>query len=155
MKLTTHHDIVAPIDTIFKVLSDTTRWERAAIRRGVTVNRTDAGRDLVVGAVWAVKASFRGKMRDLTITVMDVTRPNQIVTEAKTALFSAVVSVDLIEFSPHKTRVSFSMETKPNTLAARIMLQSAKLAKKSIKQRFDKRVGALLTDLAERISYEV
>ncbi len=155
MKLATHHDIVAPVDTIFKVLSDSTRWERAAVRRGMTVNRTDGGRDLAVGAAWAVKASFRGKVRDLTIAVVDVTRPSQIVTEATSALFSANLSVDLIELSARKTRVSISVETKPNTLAARIMLQSAKLAKKSIKQRFDKRVGALLIDLAERISYEV
>ncbi len=155
MKMNTHHDIIAPIETVFGVLADTKRWERASLRRGMQVTRKDEGAGLVMGATWDVKATFRGKPREVTLVASTVTRPNQIVLAGMSNLFDATISIDLIELSARKTRVSISVETKPNTLAARIMLQSAKFAKSSIQKRFVDRVGKILAELDERITYEM
>jgi hypothetical protein len=54
MKLTTREDIEAPMDFVYRALSDTDHWERAALRRGASVARQDLRPTPGPGLPWAV-----------------------------------------------------------------------------------------------------
>jgi hypothetical protein len=152
MKLNAHHDIIAPIGAVFEALSDTVKWERASLRRGMLVKRRDGGIGLNAGARWDIQVTYRGRPRDLTLIAKEIAKPNQIIFEGGSNMFTALITVDLIELSARKTRASLSVETTPKTLAARIMLQSAKLAKSALQKRFAQRVGRAFAELEEQIS---
>jgi hypothetical protein len=152
MKLNAHHDIVAPIEGVFDALSDTLKWEKASLRRGMLVKRRDGGTGLSDGSEWDIHVTVRGKPRDFTLTAKEITRPNQIIFDGGSNMFTALITVDLIELSARKTRASLSVETTPKTLAARIMLQSAKLAKSALQKRFAQRVRRAFAELEEQIS---
>ncbi len=151
MKLSTRQDIDAPAADVFSVLSDTARWERAALRRGAEVQRLDGGQALADGASWKVRAEFRGKTREVTLNLIKAKEPDNITFAADANLFAGEITVDLIALSARQTRVTVGVEVKPKTLPARIMLQSAKLAKGSMQNRFSKRVGQILGEIGSRL----
>mgnify|MGYP006164413985 CR=1 FL=1 len=63
MKLASKKDVEAPIATVWAALVDFETWERAAMRRGVEVARTDQLRAPGVGMSWHARFSYRGKQR--------------------------------------------------------------------------------------------
>jgi carbon monoxide dehydrogenase subunit G len=152
MQFTARHDLDASSVDVFESLGDTAKWERAALRRGVEVLRRDSAKGLVVGAGWAVKASFRGKPRDIDVTLTEVERPRKIAFKGMAGLFSGDVTLDLIELSARRTRVNIAVEITPNTLAARIMLQSMRLARGRMQKRFAQRVRQTFNEMNERLA---
>jgi carbon monoxide dehydrogenase subunit G len=152
MKLNTRHDLDAPINEVFDALSDTAKWERAATRHQIDMKRTDGATGFADGASWNVKASFRGKAIDAALTVTKHSRPGQMVLLAKSGLFDADIEIELTELSEKKTRVGLTVEVKPNTLGARIMLQSFKLGKTKIQKKFNHTVKKTLGELGGRLA---
>jgi len=65
--------------------------------------------------------------------------------------FDAVVQFDLLALSARETRVTVSIDMKPKSLAARLILQSARLTKGSINKRFRNRLNRFGTELENRI----
>jgi uncharacterized protein YndB with AHSA1/START domain len=151
MKLNTHHELNASIDRVFDALSNTDRWEVAARRRGVGVVRAAYFTDLREGAAWDVKASFRGKPREIRLTLTELRRPERMVFSGTSEMFRAEVACDLGPIPAGRTRIDVSVDVKPNTLAGRIMLQSLALAKGKVQKRFAQRVGQLLKELDKRL----
>jgi uncharacterized protein YndB with AHSA1/START domain len=152
MKLSARHDIDAPIADVFDALNDTTRWERAALRRGVEVQRKDAHKGLAIGAAWQVRASFRGKPRDVQLTLTTLEKPGRMVFSGDSNLFEGILTLDLIELSARRTRVTAGTEITAKTLAGRIMLQSLKLAKGRLDKRFAERVSATFGEIGTRLT---
>ncbi|RPE66495.1 polyketide cyclase/dehydrase/lipid transport protein [Pacificibacter maritimus] len=141
MKFSTRHDIEAPAAFVFEQFSDFDGLERQAMRRGVEVRRKTADQPRGVGAAWALRAPFRGKWREIDAHLTEFDEPNAIEAEAKSGGLDMTVSIDLVPLSPQRTRVSFGYEVRPQTISARIMVQSVKFAKASLQRRFEKRIG--------------
>lgn len=152
MKLKTHHDLEVSTSQLFMALSDTTRWERAALRRGVEVVRQDGGTGLVGGAKWHAKGSWRGKAREVDITLREVAPPHSMAFDFESGLFAGTAVIQLVDLSIRRTRVSLELELKPKTLAARILLQGAKLRKQSIQRRFSQKIGTTLSEMGSRLA---
>jgi uncharacterized protein YndB with AHSA1/START domain len=151
MKLSTRTELDVPAATLFAAFCDTAHWEAAARWRGAKVRRTDAGSDAVAGATWEVVAKVKGKPRDLRISLNSVTSPTEMAFSGVAKMFSGTATLRVTSLSLRRTRVSVGIEITPNTLPARLMLQSARLAKGRIERRFAERVHAALANLGARL----
>lgn len=150
MKLSTREDIEAPLDYVFGAFADTEGWERAAMRRGAEVTRADRLRTPGPGMAWNVGFDYRGKPRRLNIKLASIDAPNALGFQLSASSVDGNVSIEFVELSARRTRVSFGTEFKARSLAARVFLQSLKLAKGKIERRFETRVAQLCNEIEDR-----
>lgn len=152
MKFTTHEDIEAPLEAVYKAFTDSDGWERAVLRRGAEVSRTDKLTAFGIGMGWLVGFVWRGRPRKLTIRVDQVEAPQQVGLTVVGSSIDAKVNFDFVPLSAKRTRVAASADVKPRNLAARVFLQSLKLAKGKADARFRTRFAALCAEVEARLS---
>ncbi len=141
MKFSSKEDVEAPIDHVFARLTDFSAYERAAIRRGIEVQRTDTRDVPGVGVSWHALFSLRGKPRDIDVVVSAFDAPHSIHFDSDTQGLMGFVTMELVALSPARTRMAISVDLKPRTLSARVLIQSLKLTKKTLTKRFKLRVA--------------
>lgn len=151
MQLTHSVDIEAPRDAVFARLVDVDHWERTALRRGADVQRVESGSGTVQGMSWRATYSFRGKRRDVTVTLDRVAPGQSIHILAVGTALEAKTNVDLTELTPRRTRVTVSVDLAARTLTARLFLQSLRLAQGRVKQKFANQIGKLAQDVEARL----
>lgn len=151
MQLTAKEDIEGPIDRVFALISDFDAYERAALRRGADVARTDTLRAPGVGMTWQAKFTLRGRPREVTLQLAALDAPNGYRIDFASAGLDGDLAVDLLAMSRNRTRMTLVMELRPKTLAARLMVQSLKLARGNITKRFALRVADFAKDLETRL----
>ncbi len=59
MKLATRHDVEAPIDAVFRELTDFAQMERMAMRRGYEIARLAEADGASVGMAWRIGFHYR------------------------------------------------------------------------------------------------
>jgi hypothetical protein len=59
-------------------------------------------------------------------------------------------TIDLLDLAANRTRIEVHLVAKPKTLAARIYVQTLKLARKKLESSFAKRVAQFAVDLEDR-----
>jgi carbon monoxide dehydrogenase subunit G len=150
MKLSKRQDIDAPIAFVFAELSDFESWENAALRRGADVRRTDQLAHVGPGMAWDLAFSYRGKPRRLSVRLVKLKSPGEIRFQGVGTSIDGTLSVDLLEMAPARTRVTVQMELSPRTIVARLFLQSLKLAKSKVDDRFKSRVSMVLDEIEAR-----
>ncbi|MEC7794673.1 MAG: SRPBCC family protein [Pseudomonadota bacterium] len=148
MKFSTRKDIDAPIDHVFASVSDFQVYERAAMRRGAQVRRLDNQDVKGPGMAWQADFEFRGKKRVLEITLEDYEAPTNLEFLGTSGGLSGACEIELIALSPSKTRLKLSVDLRPQTLSARLLVQSLKLAKGNLDKKFDARVAELSDNVA-------
>lgn len=141
MKFTTHEDIGAPIEYVFERASDFSTFERSALRRGADIQRKDSLSSPGVGAAWAIRFPFRGKTRSVAANLQEFDAPNRFTIFSLSGGIESLAAIDLVALSKTRTRVSVYVDLKPQNLSARLLIQSLKLAKNSLNQRFRKRIA--------------
>lgn len=143
MKLSTREDIAAPpIEAVFAELSDFDGFERAALRRGgAEVMRTDDDGVVGVGMAWRAQFPFRNRERVADLQLVEFDRPNGMKVFSKISGVEAEIAIDLVALSRSRTRMAMSVDMRPKSIPARLMIQSMKLAKGSLTKRFQKRVA--------------
>ncbi len=150
MHLSSRTDIEAPLESVFASLSDFEGWERAAMRRGADVSRTDKLRTPGIGMGWHVRFRFRGKDRDLEIKLTGLEPHAQLAFVGKGRMLIGDLSMDLLALAPKRTRLVMHVDVRPLTIGARLFLQSMKLAKGRIQTKLNKRLGQLAADIETR-----
>ncbi|MFO7771978.1 MAG: SRPBCC family protein [Roseovarius gahaiensis] len=150
MNFSSHEDIEAPIDAVFAAVTDFQAFERQALRRGAEVQRSDSLAQPGPGMTWDAAFMLRGKRREIKIELARMDRPNGVLADARSRNLKAQFEVDLVALSRNRTRLSVTLVLEPKTLAARLMLQSIKLARKRLTRRFRKRVAEFATDVENR-----
>lgn len=150
MEFTSKEDIEAPIEHVFAEITDFQRFERAALRRGADVQRTDSLKAPGVGMSWRAKFKLRGRMRDLAVRLSDYDPPNGIKVEAEATTLEGRMTVELIALSRVRTRLTVDLTLEPRTLAGRLIVQSLKLARGNMSKRFRLRVAEYAMDVEER-----
>jgi len=150
MKFSSHEDIEAPIDAVFEAVTDFQAFERQALRRGAEVQRSDSLAHPGPGMTWDAAFMLRGKRRQIQIELVRMDRPNGVLADARSPNLKGQFEVDLVALSRNRTRLSVTLALEPKTLAARLMLQSMKLARKTLMRRFRKRVAAFAVDVENR-----
>jgi carbon monoxide dehydrogenase subunit G len=150
MKLTSRQDIEAPIAFVFDALKDFEAWERAALRRGAEVARTDTLKSKVPGLSWMIKFVYRGRQRRLALRLTHLERPNMMGFSGVGTSLDGVAGIDLIELASRRTRLSLTLDLQPRTIGARLLLQSMRLANTRLNRRFADRVGQLCLEIENR-----
>lgn len=150
MKFSTKEDLEIPIDEVFGMLSDFDGYERAIMRRGAEISRTDHMTTPGVGMTWSAKAKLRGKMREFQVELVEYDRPNQMRFDAGSKNIQARFLVELVALSRARTRMRVELDVRPQTLSARLLMQSAKLARNTLNRRYKTRIAHFATDLEER-----
>lgn len=150
MKLTAKTDIDAPLAFVFSALADHAVWEREAVRRGAEVERPGDMPLSGVGAGWRVRFTFRGKQRRVLLRIDDLVQDDRIGVsfEGKAMVGNSVL--ELVALSPRSTRMRVTLHVKPKTLAARLLINTVRLAKRRAQARFQKRLDALGARLQDR-----
>ena len=152
MKFSTREDIDAPIEHVFAGVSDFQSFERAAMRRVTQVKRIDNKDIRGPGMAWQADFEFRGKKRSLEVVLEDFEEPTNLEFLGTSGGMSGSCEIELIALSPSKTRMRMALDLKPQTLSARLLVQSMKLAKGNLEKRFQARVTEFSGDLAARYS---
>lgn len=152
MQFASKEDIQAPIEQVFAMLSEFESFERSAIRRGIEVIRTDSFVTPIAGYAWNARFKLRGKMRDLDLKLVSYDHPTVMRFESESKGIEGSMILDLVALSPHRTRMSVSMALNPRTLTARLLVQSLKLAKNNLTNRFELSVADYAKTIEDRHS---
>ncbi len=152
MKLSTREDIAAPIEAVFREISDFDGFERAALRRGAEVVRTDSLTAAGVGMTWRAQFPFRNRERQADLELLDHDVPNGLTLFSRISGVETTVVVELVALSRVRTRMNMSIDLKPKSIPARLMIQSLKLAKTNMTKRFHRRVADFSADIEDRHS---
>lgn len=152
MEFTGKEDIDIPIEQAFEMVTDFEVFERSALRRGAEVSRLDTLTRPGIGARWQIVFAFRGKPRDVTLQVSGFERPNEIHLQATTQGIETEIKIELVALSRTRTRIQFWSGMSANTLSARLLLQSLKLARSNLNARLASRMTVLRDDMEARYS---
>lgn len=147
MKFAVKQDIEVPVAFAFAYLSDFDAWERSAMRRGAEVARTDQLRTPAAGMTWQAAFPYRGKLRKLDIRLTKMVAPNKLNLTAQSAAIEIELAVDLAEMSARRSRLHLTMEVIPRNLAARLFIQSMRLARTRMDRKFAQRVAQVVTEM--------
>lgn len=151
MHLTRSVDIEAACDAVYALLTDVDHWERAALRRGADVQRRDPRPGAFPGLSWDTAFTFRGKRREVRVTIDRLDPGKSVHLDATGAAFQVRTVIDLAAMAPRRTRMTVSVDAAPRTLTARLLLQSLRLAQGRIGQKFDRQLAALAQDIETRL----
>ncbi len=150
MKLTTKQDVEAPLDVVYARLTDFDHFERMAMRRGAEVERTDRLKTPDVGMAWRLRFVFKGKQRKMSVRFADAEPGSHLAWAFDSVPIEGTVKVELVSLSARRTRMTMSLDVRPKTLAARLMIQSLRLAKGRVQRRLDLRAGQLANMIEEQ-----
>lgn len=150
MKFSTKEDVEVPIEAVFDMMCEFETFERAAMRRGAEVQRTDSKSAPGVGMGWRGAFNMRGKRRQVEIEMVTFDRPNEMVLECTSQGLITMMTMELVALSKNRTRIMLSFDIKPLNLSARLLVQSLKLAKASLTKKFKLRVAEYAKSLEER-----
>lgn len=150
MKFSTKEDLEIPIEETFALLSDFESFERAGLRHGAEISRSDNMTVPGVGMGWRVRATLRNKVRDISVELVEFDQPNQMTFEAQSQAMRASFLVELVALSRNRTRMRIELDVRPTTLSARLLMQSAKLARNTLNRRYKNRVAHFAVDLEDR-----
>jgi hypothetical protein len=155
MKLTAKTDLEVPAAFVFATLIDHTSWEREAVRSGVEVERPPGSPDSGVGASWRIRGHFRGKPRNVLVTVDEQTPDQRLGLVMDSPSIEGISRVEVLVLSPRRSRLRVDLEVKPKTLAARLFINTMRLAKGRVQARFERGVGNLGARIKDRFDRQV
>lgn len=149
MKFATHEDIGLPLDAVFAAVGDFASFERMAMRRGAEVSRLGDHRQPGVGQSWHVRFPYRGRSRELVSEITLYEPPHRISSLGGIGGIDCILDVELIELSSARTRLRVDLKLKPQTLGARLMVQSLKVTRSTLAKGFKSRVHKFARRLDE------
>ena len=150
MKLVAKKDVEAPAAFVFRQMSDFEGWERAAMRRGAEVTRADSLAAVGPGMAWDTQFTYRGKERRVNLRLETITPNSGLALALRSVPVNGTLQIDVIDLAAKRTRIELRLEVRPNTLAARILLQSLRLARARVDRNFDQRVAQLAVEIEDR-----
>ena len=147
MKFAVKQDVEVPIEFAFAHLTNFDAWERSAMRRGAEVARTDQLRTPAAGMAWKTSFLYRGKLRKLDLRLTKLAPPNKLSFAAQSAAIEIEFAADLTEMSVKRSRLHLTMEVTPRNLAARLFIQSMRLARTRMDRKFAQRVAQVIAEI--------
>jgi len=138
MRFSSREDIDQPIGTVFAAVTNFDGFERAALRRGAEVTRK--GPRAAIGQSWNVVFTHRGRERVLDARLDKFDPPRGLTLSGAIGGLRGTLVIDLVALSPDTTRLSVEVDMKPTGISSRIFIQSLRLVKASLNNRFRARI---------------
>lgn len=151
MKLTTRQDIEAPLEHVWSQITNFQHFEKMAMQRGADVERVDKSRENGPGTAWRIGFSYRGKARRLTLRLVDLAANSYADYALDSPSLQGTARFELLSLAPRRTRMAVVLDVRPKTLAARLVIQSLRLAKRRVQRRFDAKGAKLAQMIEERL----
>lgn len=139
MQFSSVQDVNAPLDFVFQQMSDFESYEAYGLRTGVDVERKDTLSEKAAGMKWRVEGEMRGKRRKLNIELTEYRPDNLLKFFVKSTGIEATATMEAMALTRKQSRIKVTTVLKPKTISARLILQSAKLAKNSMNRKFNHR----------------
>jgi hypothetical protein len=136
MKFSTRVDVDATPDATFATFADFPRYVRLAESRGARVETTTSPR-----FAWRARFDWNGAARDLEGEVTRMEPPNGFAAVMSATTVEGTLEVVVAPLDAARSRVRVAMEWRPVTISGRILLQSLKLVKGRLDDRFAARVA--------------
>lgn len=134
--LKSSQDMDMPIAAAFAQATDFAYFERRAMRSGIEVHRHGEAEGLV-GQAWTVRGELRGRMRLISVEVVEAEAPALLRLLSSTGQIDFHTECQFIEMGRRRTRLNVAIGLVPQTFAARLMVQSLRLARPRLKRRLD------------------
>ena len=150
MELTTREDIEAPIDEVFRAVSDFDGFERAILRRGAEVVRTDELAEPGIGMRWDASFDYRGKRRKGELELVSFEAPGRIAVSGKSSGLDVIMEVELVEMAPSRTRMDIRTRLAPVSVTGRLLLQPLKLARGALLKKYRQRIAGFAGRIEDR-----
>lgn len=150
MEFRTREDIEAPLDHVFREISDFPAFERAIMRRGGDITVLDGPVPPDPGARWEVRFRFRGKDRRIVATLKKLEPGQGLSITFESPNIKGNCQVDLVPLSPSRTRLNIVVAVKPVSIAAKLVAQSLRFGKHRMTRRFKTMVATYAEDVEAR-----
>jgi uncharacterized membrane protein len=147
MKLSKRQDIEAPIESVYAAASDFAAIAQMMARRGVAVEPDLGSPASGPGKRWAARAKWRGREHVIQSELVSIDQGQGYAIESVSGGVVCMTVVDLVALSRTRTRLLVSMELRPTTLSARLLVQSLRLAK----GRLTRRLKTRMAEFAQRM----
>lgn len=148
MKFSTRIDTDRPAGELFDTVADFDRIERMLIRRGAAVTRVEPAQDPENGGGWIIGFDWRGQARELRLAVTRHDRPDRMSMSGQSEALDVEIDATVVALGRSRSRLLFETDLRPRNMRARLMIQTAKLAKPQLDQRYAKRIAEYLKDLS-------
>ena len=135
MKFKASEDVDAPHDMVWDRFTDFSGFEADIRSRGATLNRVGNWTRTVQDVEWRGEVIVRGKSRAITAKVTQFSDKELCVIESRIGGMKCHQEFSFVALSPMVTRVSMTLELAADTLTARLLLQTLKLARGRVLQR--------------------
>lgn len=147
MKLSNRQDIEAPIESVYAAASDFAAIAHMMAKRGVAVEPDPGSPASGAGKRWAARAKWRGREHLIRSELVSIDQDQGYAIESVSGGVVCMTVVDLVALSRTRTRLLVSMELRPTTLSARLLVQSLRLAK----GRLTRRLKTRMAEFAQRM----
>jgi hypothetical protein len=148
MKLAAKYDIEAPVDFVYREVSDFGAWERMAVRRGADVTRIDKLTKPGPGLEWLVK--FGAKDRSTRIKLTQAKPSSRLTIFIESGIADGEIIIELLDLAATRTRMEVKLDVKPKTFAARLYMQTLRLSRKKVEATYSQRVAQLAVEMEDR-----
>lgn len=135
MKFKVSEDVDAPRPMVWARLTDFTGMEQDARGRGATIVRVGNWAQTAEGVEWRGEVTVRGKTRPLSAKVTRFVPDEICLIESRIGGMSCVYEIGFVALTPEITRVAVTLDLSAQTLTARLILQTMKLARGRVMQR--------------------
>jgi hypothetical protein len=150
MNLSAKQDIDAPANYVCAQIADFESWERAAMRRGVDIERADTLQAPGPGMSWIAKFRYRGRDRTVGLKVERVDLEGQFGFSFSSPQSDGVLGLELVSMAANRTRALIKIEVRPKTFTAKLFLQSLRLAKSRVDKTVAQRAAHFGAEIEDR-----
>ena len=147
MKFSTRADFDEPATSLYDLISDFGKLERVMVRRGASVTRIDPAQDPGTALGWMVGFDWRGQARHMHLQVTRFDRPERISMWGQVDTFDVGIEMSVVALNRARSRLIVEADIRPKNMRARLMVQTAKLAKPQLDRRFARKINAFLEQM--------
>lgn len=125
---------------VFDSFADPARMDAVFGERGANLRREGPGGP---GTVWHLDVESGGKQRPMTITMVDMQKPETMRMRVTSEMLDADVAFVFSELPGGNSQVCTEIDLEPRTLTARIGIQTLRLAKGKVEHKIHRALLAL------------
>lgn len=144
MKFSTRLEADMTAAELFDRVSDFDRFEHNLAQRGANITRIDPSKEPGIGIGWDVRIDWRGKERQMRLEVQRFDRPELVTIFGHSDALEISNVMTVLALSKTRSRLEVETVVSPRNMRARLLLQTAKLGKNRLDQRYAERIRAFV-----------